>query len=129
MRRWLAKYRRRPILQVIFNVRSPDDVILPTVATVSSHASGGKSCHSGRFCRGADLTTELLQRVPVWHHAHHHDLRPGALYGFLVEQGSESALGVTRFFKELIASRRWRKRQPGANSASYNQRRNFMPRR
>ncbi len=47
MRRWLKKYRPQADVQV-FNVRSPDDVILPTVATVSGHASGGKSCH-GRF--------------------------------------------------------------------------------
>lgn len=30
MRRWLAKYRPQADVQVIFNVRSPQDVILPT---------------------------------------------------------------------------------------------------
>ncbi|SUG48512.1 oxidoreductase [Salmonella enterica subsp. arizonae] len=46
MRRWLAKHRPQADVQVIFNIRSPEDVIFADgVATVPGHAGGGKSCH------------------------------------------------------------------------------------
>ncbi|ESE89382.1 HCP oxidoreductase, NADH-dependent [Salmonella enterica subsp. enterica serovar Paratyphi B str. SARA56] len=89
MRRWLAKYRPQADVQVIFNVRSPDDVIFcRRVATVSGHASGGKSCHR-RFYRGPSDHGIITARTGFGI-AHHHDLRPGALYGFR-RTGSESA--------------------------------------
>lgn len=63
MRRWLAKYRPQADVQVIFNVRSPDDVIFadewrqyPVTLVAENHATEG-------FVAGR-LTTELLQSVP-----------------------------------------------------------------
>ncbi len=37
MRRWLAKYRPQADVQVIYSVRSPEDVIFAEVAPVSGH--------------------------------------------------------------------------------------------
>ncbi|EDE0011340.1 2Fe-2S iron-sulfur cluster binding domain-containing protein, partial [Salmonella enterica subsp. enterica serovar Enteritidis] len=97
MRRWLAKYRPQADVQVIFNVRSPDDVIFadewrqyPVTLVAENHATEG-------FVAGR-LTTELLQRVPDLASRTIMTCGPAPYMDF-VEQGVK-ALGVTRFFKE-----------------------------
>ncbi|SUG48513.1 oxidoreductase [Salmonella enterica subsp. arizonae] len=54
----------------------------PVTLVAENHATEG-------FVAGR-LTTELLQRVPDFGFTHHHDMRPGALYGFR-RTASESA--------------------------------------
>ncbi len=89
MRRWLAKYRPQADVQVIFNVRSPDDVIFADEwRQYPVTLSGGKSCH-GRFYRGPSDHGIVTERTGFGI-AHRDDLRPGALYGFR-RTGSESA--------------------------------------
>ncbi len=63
MRRWLAKYRPQADVQVIFNVRSPEDVIFadewrdyPVTLVAENNATTG-------FAAGR-LSRELLNAVP-----------------------------------------------------------------
>jgi NADH oxidoreductase Hcr len=94
MRRWLAKNRPQADVQVIFSVRSPEDVIFaeewrkyPVTLVAENNATG--------FVAGR-LSRELLQSVP--------DIARTVMtcgpapYMDIVEE--EVALGVTRFFKE-----------------------------
>lgn len=97
MRRWLAKYRPQADVQVIFNVRSPQDVIFaqewrqyPVTLVAENNATHG-------FVAGR-LTTELLQSVPDLTSRTVMTCGPAA-YMDWVEQ-EVKALGVTRFFKE-----------------------------
>ncbi len=97
MRRWLAKYRPQADVQVIFNVRSPQDVIFaeewrqyPVTLVAEHDATPG-------FVAGR-LTRELLQSVPDLANRTVMTCGP-APYMEMVEQ-EVTALGVTRFFKE-----------------------------
>ncbi|VFS58144.1 NADH oxidoreductase hcr [Kluyvera cryocrescens] len=97
MRRWLAKYRPQADVQVIFNVRSPDDVIFadewrqyPVTLVAENNATHG-------FVSGR-LSTALLQSVPDLASRTVMTCGP-APYMDLVEK-EVKALGVTRFFKE-----------------------------
>lgn len=97
MRRWLAKHRPDADVQVIFNVRSPDDVIFadewrhyPVTLVAENNATHG-------FVSGR-LTTELLKSVPDLASRTVMTCGP-APYMDLVEK-EVKALGVTRFFKE-----------------------------
>ncbi|MBV8044377.1 NADH oxidoreductase [Pluralibacter sp.] len=97
MRRWLAKYRPQADVQVIFSVRSPQDVIFadvwhdyPVTLVAENNATHG-------FIAGR-LTRELLQRVPDIASRTVMTCGP-APYMDIVEQDVK-ALGVTRFFKE-----------------------------
>lgn len=97
MRRWLAKYRPQADVQVIFNVRSPDDVIFadewqqyPVTLVAENHATEG-------FVAGR-LTTELLQRVPDLASRTIMTCGPAPYMDFVEQE--VKALGVTRFFKE-----------------------------
>lgn len=97
MRRWLAKYRPQADVQVIFNVRSPDDVIFadewrdyPVTLVAENNASVGFA--SGR------LTREMLEQVPDLAQRTVMTCGP-APYMEWVEK-EVKALGVTRFFKE-----------------------------
>ncbi|MCO0872466.1 NADH oxidoreductase, partial [Klebsiella pneumoniae] len=97
MRRWLAKYRPQADVQVIYNVRSPEDVIFaeewrnyPVTLVAEHNATHG-------FVAGR-LTRELLQSVPDLASRTVMTCGP-APYMEKVEQ-DVAALGVTRFFKE-----------------------------
>ncbi|MCS5880582.1 NADH oxidoreductase [Klebsiella variicola subsp. variicola] len=97
MRRWLAKYRPQADVQVIYCVRSPEDVIFaeewrqyPVTLVAEHHATHG-------FVAGR-LTRELLQSVPDLASRTVMTCGP-APYMEKVEQ-DVAALGVTRFFKE-----------------------------
>lgn len=97
MRRWLAKYRPQADVQVIYNIRSPQDVIFadewrqyPVTLVAENNATHG-------FVAGR-LTTELLKSVPDLATRTVMTCGP-APYMDWVEQ-EVTALGVTRFFKE-----------------------------
>jgi NADH oxidoreductase Hcr len=97
MRRWLAKYRPQADVQVIFNIRSPQDVIFadewrnyPVTLVAENNATHGFV--SGRLSR------ELLQSVPDIASRTVMTCGP-APYMEMVEK-EVKALGVTRFFKE-----------------------------
>lgn len=97
MRRWLAKHRPQADVQVIYNVRSPEDVIFaeewrnyPVTLVAEHNATHG-------FVAGR-LTRELLQSVPDLASRTVMTCGP-APYMEKVEQ-DVAALGVTRFFKE-----------------------------
>ncbi|MEO3989267.1 NADH oxidoreductase [Pseudocitrobacter cyperus] len=97
MRRWLAKYRPQADVQVIFNVRSPQDVIFadewhhyPVTLVAENNATHGFV--SGRLSR------ELLQSVPDLASRTVMTCGP-APYMEMVEK-EVKALGVTRFFSE-----------------------------
>ena len=97
MRRWLAKYRPLVDVQVIYSVRSPEDVIFaeewrnyPVTLVAEHNATHG-------FVAGR-LTLELLQSVPDIASRTVMTCGP-APYMEKVEQ-EVAALGVTRFFKE-----------------------------
>jgi len=97
MRRWLAKYRPQADVQVIFNVRSPQDVIFadewqdyPVTLVAENNAAEG-------FAAGR-LTAELLAGVADLASRTVMTCGP-APYMELAEQ-EVKALGVTRFFKE-----------------------------
>ena len=97
MRRWLAKYRPQADVQVIFSVRSPEDVIFaeewrnyPVTLVAEHNATHG-------FVAGR-LSCELLQSVPDIANRIVMTCGP-APYMEIVEK-EVKALGVTRFFKE-----------------------------
>lgn len=97
MRRWLAKHRPQADVQVIYNVRSPEDVIFaeewrnyPVTLVAEHNATHG-------FVAGR-LTRELLQSVPDLASRTVMTCGP-APYMEKVEQ-DVAATGVTRFFKE-----------------------------
>lgn len=97
MRRWLAKYRPEADVQVIFSVRSPQDVIFadewrdyPVTLVAENNATHG-------FVSGR-LTTSLLECVPDLASRTVMTCGP-APYMQWVEENVK-ALGVTRFFKE-----------------------------
>lgn len=97
MRRWLAKYRPEADVQVIFSVRSPQDVIFadewrdyPVTLVAEHNATHG-------FVSGR-LTTSLLECVPELASRTVMTCGP-APYMQWVEENVK-ALGVTRFFKE-----------------------------
>ncbi|KNC92826.1 NADH oxidoreductase [Trabulsiella odontotermitis] len=97
MRRWLAKYRPQADVQVIFNVRSPQDVIFadewrkyPVTLVAENNATDG-------FVAGR-LTRELLERVPDLASRTVMTCGP-APYMAMVED-EVKALGVTQFYKE-----------------------------
>ena len=97
MRRWLAKNRPQADVQVIFSVRSPDDVIFaeewrdyPVTLVAEHNATHG-------FVPGR-LSRELLQSVPDIANRTVMTCGP-APYMAIVEEDVK-ALGVTRFFKE-----------------------------
>lgn len=97
MRRWLAKYRPQADVQVIFSVRSPEDVIFaeewrnyPVTLVAEHNATHG-------FVAGR-LSRELLQSVPDIANRTVMTCGP-APYMEIVEK-EVKALGVTRFFKE-----------------------------
>ena len=112
MRRWLAKYRPQADVQVIYSVRSPEDVIFaeewrqyPVTLVAEHHATHG-------FVAGR-LTRELLQSVPDLASRTVMTCGP-APYMEKVEQ-DVAALGVTRFFKEKFFT-------PVAEAASFTRR-------
>lgn len=97
MRRWLAKYRPEADVQVIFSVRSPQDVIFadewrdyPVTLVAENNATHG-------FVSGR-LTTSLLECVPELASRTVMTCGP-APYMQWVEENVK-ALGVTRFYKE-----------------------------
>lgn len=97
MRRWLAKHRPQADVQVIFSVRSPQDVIFadewqnyPVTLVAEHNATDG-------FVAGR-LSRELLSAVPDLSARTVMTCGP-APYMAWVEQ-EVKALGVTRFFKE-----------------------------
>jgi NADH oxidoreductase Hcr len=97
MRRWLAKYRPQADVQVIFNVRSPQDVIFadewrhyPVTLVAENNATHG-------FVAGR-LTRELLESVPDLASRTVMTCGP-APYMAMVED-EVKALGVTQFYKE-----------------------------
>lgn len=88
MRRWLAKNRPQADVRVIYNVRTPQDVIFadewrnyPVTLVAENNVTEG-------FIAGR-LTRELLTRVPDLASRTVDDLRPGSVYG-LGRAGSES---------------------------------------
>jgi NADH oxidoreductase Hcr len=94
---WLAKYRPQANVQVIFSVRSPEDVIFaeewrnyPVTLVAEHNATHG-------FVAGR-LSRELLQSVPDIANRIVMTCGP-APYMEIVEK-EVKALGVTRFFKE-----------------------------
>ena len=97
MRRWLAKYRPQTDVQVIFNVRSPEDVIFadewrdyPVTLVAENNATLGFA--SGRLSR------ELLNQVPDLASRTVMTCGPAAYMDWV--ENEVKALGVTRFFKE-----------------------------
>lgn len=97
MRRWLAKYRPQADVQVIFNVRSPQDVIFadewrdyPVTLVAEHNASVGFA--SGR------LTREMLERVPDLAKRTVMTCGPAPYMEWVEKEVKQ--LGVTRFFKE-----------------------------
>lgn len=97
MRRWLAKYRPQVDVQVIFSVRSPQDVIFadewknyPVTLVAENNATAG--FHAGR------LTQEILRSVPDLAARTVMTCGP-APYMDQVEKDVK-ALGVTQFFNE-----------------------------
>ena len=97
MRRWLAKYRPRVDVQVIFSVRSPQDVIFadewknyPVTLVAENNATAG-------FLAGR-LTQEILRSVPDLAARTVMTCGP-APYMDQVEKDVK-ALGVTQFFNE-----------------------------
>lgn len=97
MRRWLAKYRPDADVQVIFSVRSPEDVIFadewrdyPVTFVAENNAAHG-------FVPGR-LSSALLQSVPDLAARTVMTCGP-APYMEWVEENVK-ALGVTRFYKE-----------------------------
>ena len=97
MRRWLAKNRPQADVQVIFNVRSPEDVIFADEwrdypVTLVAENNAGEGFIAGR------LTPEILAAVPDISTRTVMTCGP-APYMEMVEQQVKT-LGVTRFFKE-----------------------------
>ncbi|QKJ86580.1 NADH oxidoreductase [Paramixta manurensis] len=97
MRRWLAKHRPDADVQVIFNVRSPQDVIFaeewrhyPVTLVAENNATHG-------FLAGR-LTRRLLESVPDLAMRTVMTCGPAAYMAWVEEQ--IGALGVTHFFKE-----------------------------
>lgn len=97
MRRWLAKHRPQADVQVIYNVRSPEDVIFvdewrhyPVTLVAENNAAHG-------FIAGR-LTRELLAAVPDIASRTVMTCGP-APYMDLVEK-EVKALGVTEFYQE-----------------------------
>ncbi len=108
MRRWLAKYRPQADVQVIFNVRSPQDVIFadewrrfPVTLVAENNATGGFA--SGRLSR------ELLSQVPDLASRTVMTCGPAPYMDWVEHE--VKALGVTRFFKEKFFT-------PAAQAAS-----------
>ncbi|WP_336280168.1 NADH oxidoreductase [Cronobacter dublinensis] len=97
MRRWLAKYRPQADVQVIYNVRTPQDVIFAdewrdypvTLVAENGDAPG--------FAHGR-LTREMLQAVPDLASRTVMVCGPAPYMDFVGQE--VKALGVTRFFKE-----------------------------
>ncbi|AMO48762.1 NADH oxidoreductase Hcr [Kosakonia oryzendophytica] len=97
MRRWLAKYRPQADVQVIFNVRSPEDVIFadewrdyPVTLVAENNATAG-------FAAGR-LSRELLNAVPDLAARTVMTCGPAPYMDWV--ESEVKALGVTRFFKE-----------------------------
>ena len=98
MRRWLAKYNPDADVQVIYNVRTPQDVIFASewrdyaVTLVAEESAGAPGFIEGR------LTRDLLAQVPDIASRTVMTCGPAPYMDF-VEQEVKT-LGVTRFFKE-----------------------------
>lgn len=97
MRRWLAKNRPQTDVQVIFSVRSPQDVIFadewrefPVTLVAENNATHG-------FVAGR-LTTSLLESVPDLASRTVMTCGPAPYMDWVEE--NVKALGVTRFYKE-----------------------------
>jgi NADH oxidoreductase Hcr len=97
MRRWLAKNRPQTDVQVIFSVRSPQDVIFadewrdyPVTLVAENNAAHG-------FVAGR-LTTSLLECVPDLAARTVMTCGPAPYMDWVEE--NVKALGVTRFYKE-----------------------------
>jgi NADH oxidoreductase Hcr len=97
MRRWLAKYRPEADVQVIFNVRSPEDVIFAEEWRQYAVTLVAENNATHGFVAGR-LTADLLKSVPDLASRTVMTCGP-APYMEMVER-EVSALGVTRFFKE-----------------------------
>lgn len=108
MRRWLAKYRPQADVQVIFNVRSPQDAFIRRrVASIPGHAGGGTRRDAG-FVAGR-LTRELLQSVPDLANRTVMTCGPAPYMEMVEQEVTALGDGVTRFFKEKFILR-WRSR-------------------
>lgn len=125
MRRWLAKNRPQADVQVIYNVRSPQDVIFadewrnyPVTLVAENNVTEG-------FIAGR-LTRELLTRVPDLASRTVMTCGP-APYMDWVEQ-EVKALGVTRFFKEKFFTPVAEAATSGLKFANCNRHENFTPR-
>lgn len=97
MRRWLAKNRPQADVQVIFSVRSPEDVIFadewgnyPVTLVAENNATHG-------FVSGR-LTTSLLECVPDLANRTVMTCGPAPYMDWVEEHAK--ALGVTHFYKE-----------------------------
>ncbi|MDX6042947.1 NADH oxidoreductase [Scandinavium lactucae] len=97
MRRWLAKYRPDTDVQVIFSVRSPEDVIFadewrqyPLTLVAEHHAAHG-------FVAGR-LSASILESVPDLAQRTVMTCGPAPYMDWVEE--NVKALGVTRFYKE-----------------------------
>lgn len=97
MRRWLAKYRPETDVQVIFSVRSPQDVIFadewrnyPVTLVAENHATHGFV--AGRLSQSVlDNVPDLAQRTVM-------TCGPAPYMDWVEE--NVKATGVTRFYKE-----------------------------
>ena len=97
MRRWLAKYRPNADVRVIYNVRTPQDVIFADEwrdypVTLIAESAGVPGFVEGR------LTRDILQQVPDLASRTVMTCGPAPYMDFVEQQ--VKALGVTRFFKE-----------------------------
>ncbi|VDR28700.1 NADH oxidoreductase hcr [Raoultella terrigena] len=80
MRRWLAKYRPEADVQVIFNVRSPEDVIFAEEwRQYAVTLVAGKQRHPRLCCRPPDRRSAEKRTGSGL--AYRDDLRACALYG------------------------------------------------
>ncbi len=80
MRRWLAKHRPQADVQVIYNVRSPEDVIFAEEWRNYPVTLGSGAQRDARFCRRPSDPGAAAERAG-FSQPHRDDLRPGALYG------------------------------------------------
>lgn len=97
MRRWLAKYRPHADVQVIYNVRTPQDVIFAEEwrdypVTLVAESAGVPDFSEGR------LTRDMLQQVPDLAARTVMTCGPAPYMAFVEQE--VKALGVTRFYKE-----------------------------
>lgn len=97
MRRWLAKYRPHADVQVIYNVRTPQDVIFAEEwrdypVTLVAESAGVPGFSEGR------LTRDMLQQVPDLAARTVMTCGPASYMAFVEQE--VKAFGVTRFYKE-----------------------------